>query len=311
MKQSFGVPYQGSKNRLAKELVALLPSGERFVDLFAGGCAMTHAAIFSGKYKSFLVNDKYPYGLRLFKMDVNGELDDPKYLRWVSREEFEKEKDTDPFVKLCWSFSNNGKNYMYNKNLEPTKRALHYAVVYDDWTYIEQLGLPEAVVDALKKSVEGKKDWNERRLAMTHAAFDNKVIGLPRSMLQNLERLNKNKDIQAHMVCFNRANNLRSIDLRIEYTEKDYRDYEYREGDVVYCDPPYKGVACYDNNDFNSDEFYEWVRTREYPIYFSEYTAPDDFVEVFRKEVQMKFAPGQTRKGKWRVEKLYIHKKWL
>lgn len=74
MKQSFGVSYQGSKNRLAKELVALLPSGERFVDLFAGGCAMTHAAIVSGKYKSFLVNDKYPYGLRLFKMGVNGDL---------------------------------------------------------------------------------------------------------------------------------------------------------------------------------------------------------------------------------------------
>lgn len=69
----------------------------------------------------------------------------------------------------------------------------------------------------------------------------------------------------------------------IEYTEKDYKDYEHGEGDVVYCDPPYKGVGCYDNNDFNNDEFYEWVRTREYPIYFSEYNAPDDFVPVFQK----------------------------
>ena len=137
MKQSFGVPYQGSKNRLAKELVSFLPSGERFVDLFAGGCAMTHAAIASGKYKSFLVNDKYPYGLRLFKMGVNGNLNGSEYLRWVSRDDFEKEKDTDPFVKLCWSFSNNGHNYMYSTKIEPTKKALHYAVVSDDWTYIE------------------------------------------------------------------------------------------------------------------------------------------------------------------------------
>lgn len=151
---------------------------------------MTHAAILSGKYKSFLVNDKYPYGLRLFQMAVNGDLDDPKYLRWVSREEFEKEKDADPFVKLCWSFSNNSKDYMYSKKIEPTKKSLHYAVVFDDWTYMEQLGLPESVVNALKKSVDGKRDWNERRLAMTHAAFDNKVIGLPHNMLQNLERLN-------------------------------------------------------------------------------------------------------------------------
>lgn len=127
---------------------------------------MTHAAILSGKYKSFLVNDKYPYGLRLFRMGVNGELNDPKYLRWVSREEFEKEKETDPFVKLCWSFGSNGKDYIYGAKIEPTKKALHYAVMFDDWTYMEQIGLSEDVVDALKKSVEGKKDWNERRLAM-------------------------------------------------------------------------------------------------------------------------------------------------
>lgn len=69
----------------------------------------------------------------------------------------------------------------------------------------------------------------------------------------------------------------------IECTEKDYKGYEHREGDVVYCDPPYKGVGGYDNNDFNNDEFYEWVRTREYPIYFSEYNAPEDFMPVFQK----------------------------
>ena len=40
---TYGVPYQGSKNRPVKELVALLPSGERFVDLFTGGCAMRFA----------------------------------------------------------------------------------------------------------------------------------------------------------------------------------------------------------------------------------------------------------------------------
>ena len=50
MKQSFGAPYMGSKNRMAKDIIELLPSGRRFVDLFAGGCAMTHAAILSGKY---------------------------------------------------------------------------------------------------------------------------------------------------------------------------------------------------------------------------------------------------------------------
>lgn len=69
---NYGLPYMGSKNKIAKDIINILPSGSRFVDLFAGGCAMTHAAILSGKYKSFLVNDKYPLGLRLFQMGVNG-----------------------------------------------------------------------------------------------------------------------------------------------------------------------------------------------------------------------------------------------
>ena len=52
-----GVPYQGSKNKIACELLSVIPSGRRFCDLFAGGCAMTHAAILSGRYESFLAND--------------------------------------------------------------------------------------------------------------------------------------------------------------------------------------------------------------------------------------------------------------
>ena len=42
---TYGVPYQGSKQRIAPDIVRMLPSGDVFVDLFAGGCAMTHAAL--------------------------------------------------------------------------------------------------------------------------------------------------------------------------------------------------------------------------------------------------------------------------
>lgn len=57
---NYGVPYQGSKNRIAKDIIELLPSGHRFVDLFAGGCAMTHCASLSDKWDKVLSNDKYP-----------------------------------------------------------------------------------------------------------------------------------------------------------------------------------------------------------------------------------------------------------
>lgn len=54
---TYGISYCGSKNRLAKDIVNILPEGKRFVDLFCGGCAITHCAMLSGKYDQFLIND--------------------------------------------------------------------------------------------------------------------------------------------------------------------------------------------------------------------------------------------------------------
>jgi hypothetical protein len=159
---SYGVPYQGSKNRIAKDIIDLLPTGKRFVDLFAGGCAMTHCAILSGKYKKFLCNDLYPHGVNLFKNALNGEYSKPEYLRWVSREEFFAKKDTDDFVKLCYSFGSGGNTYMYSKELEPLKKGFHYAVVFDDWSFLEQYAKEhnwrDGLIEELKKSVEGISD---------------------------------------------------------------------------------------------------------------------------------------------------------
>lgn len=59
-RQTYGVPYRGSKNKLAEDIIALLPKGKRFDDLFAGGCAMTHCALLSGKWEKILNNDLYP-----------------------------------------------------------------------------------------------------------------------------------------------------------------------------------------------------------------------------------------------------------
>ena len=34
---TYGVPYRGSKNRVAKDIIEQLPTGNRFVDFFCGG----------------------------------------------------------------------------------------------------------------------------------------------------------------------------------------------------------------------------------------------------------------------------------
>ena len=57
MSRTYGIGYQGSKSRIAKYIIDILPPGNRLVDLFAGGCSITHCAMLSGKYKKFLAND--------------------------------------------------------------------------------------------------------------------------------------------------------------------------------------------------------------------------------------------------------------
>ena len=78
---------------------------------------------------------------------------------------------------------------------------------------------------------------------------------------------------------------------------------------MVYCDPPYKGTGKYDGKDFDHDAFYEWARTRYYPVYFSEYNTPDDFVCVWSKPICKTFAGGKSAHNK-AIEKLFIHKRF-
>lgn len=196
---TYGVPYQGSKSRIAKDIVGMLPSGHRFVDLFAGGCAITHAAILSGKYEKFLCNDFYPCGSNLFKNALNGEYSKPEYLRWVSREEFFAKKDTDDFVKLCYSFSNCGKTYLYSRILEPLKKGFHYAIVFDDWTYLEQYAKEnnwrEGLLDELKKSVEGIEICEERRFNAERCARETGLQEHNQTILVHILRKKRLDDI--------------------------------------------------------------------------------------------------------------------
>ena len=139
MSKNFGLPYMGSKNRIAKELITEIiwnePNAQIFIDLFAGGCAMTHTALLSGKFKKVIANDinEMP---KLFKNAILGKYRDEK--RWISRDEFHKLKDTDMYVKSCWSFGNNGKSYLYGEHLEPYKKAYHYARVFGDFSLFNQ-----------------------------------------------------------------------------------------------------------------------------------------------------------------------------
>ena len=68
----FGIPYMGSKTKTAPDIIRQLPAGERFVDLFGGGFAMSQAAAISGKYKKVLYNDINPLLPPLIQKAIRG-----------------------------------------------------------------------------------------------------------------------------------------------------------------------------------------------------------------------------------------------
>lgn len=136
---SYGIPYQGSKNLIAEYLINKLPPADTFVDIFGGGCAMTHAAIVSGKYKNFIVND-ISDAPQIFADAVGGRLTD-RLSQWYSREDFYNGKDDDTYLRILWSFSNNQREYLYAQELEDWKLALHNARILGDVRLLRSFGI--------------------------------------------------------------------------------------------------------------------------------------------------------------------------
>ena len=154
----YGVPYRGSKNKIADWVVDHLPDGETLVDLFAGGCAVTHAAILAGKWENFIINDLGD-APEVFENAVNGKYANEK--RWIDRETFQKLKDVDPYVRYCWSFGNNGSDYLYAQEVEPWKKALHYARVFGDTSILQNMEIEGdgSRADVLANEAEYKEKY--------------------------------------------------------------------------------------------------------------------------------------------------------
>lgn len=99
-----------------------------------------------------------------------------------------------------------------------------------------------------------------------------------------------------------------SIFLCADY--KSLTNWSNGERCVIYCDPPYANTKQYMHS-FNSDEFWDWVRTmskKGHYVYVSEYDAPSDFTCIWSKERKdgMKNTPVGVKQNT-KVERLFVH----
>lgn len=315
MGKNYGLPYTGSKSRIAHWVIDHLPSGRVLIDAFAGGCAITHRALLSNKWQTIIANDingKYP---QLFLDAVRGKYRNER--RWISRDDFGRLKLQDAFIACCWSFGNNLQRYMYSQAIEPYKRALHYAIVLDDFAPMREL-MPE-VAQAVREAIHWIRNTHDRRItaqnvivktlkrltgdnyahqiiqsnplyqSIRHSKKDAQSLESLQSLqnlesLESLERLERLQSLQS----------LQSLERleRLRVTSLSYDEVDIPPDAVVYCDPPYhacnkdlyEGTARFDHN-----AFYDWcVRvSKTNPIFISEYSIEDDRFEIVAEKQKM------------------------
>jgi hypothetical protein len=221
---------------------------------------------------------------QLFVDCINGNLPKP---RWVSRKDFSEEKDKNPLVKYCWSFGNNGRDYMYGKDIEPYKRALHAAVVDDNLELLQNMGFAPPRTD--------EKDLKKRRLFYTKWAKTTNPKERGLEVLERLERLQSLEQLE-----------------RPERFSVDYQDVIIPENSVIYCDIPYRYASNSKKNtekygvEFNYERFYVWAKEQK-NIYISEYWMPDGFECI--AEIERSGHMSATNNSHKVVEKLFVPKK--
>ena len=274
----YGLPYQGSKSAIAEKIINFLPAGKRFVDLFGGGAAMSDCAAKSGKYETVFYNEINPLLCDLVKKAIAGFYNYSVFKpEFISREQFHLLKSIDGYVKYIWSFGNSGRSYLFSEELESQKRSLHNFVVFgvkDDFI--------KTYFDDIEKFVAAMDIHTRRRQLRRYMRI--KMAVRPHQELERLERLQQ-----------------------LEINCGSYLDYEYQDGDVVYCDPPYEGTAGYNQTKFNHKQFYDWVASRPYQVFFSSYKISDKrFKMIWAKSKQnlMGGAEGQFKN----YECLYTNK---
>ena len=263
---NYGMPYKGSKNKLAERLINLFPKADNFYDLFCGGCAVAHAALLSHKYKTVHINDIEPKVVDLFIRATRGEFKNET--RWISHEEFDRLKSSDYLVACLFSFGNNFRTYLYNKDIEPMKKAAHYAILFGDFSYFREWNkeVSDKIESALKSISLSERQ--KRRLTLcciVRNIFKRKI------QIQNLERLERLQNLES----LERLERLESLESYINSSSQDYSEIKIKPHSVIYCDIPYEATETYFKQKFDYGRFYDWCCKQTEPLFISSYNISD------------------------------------
>lgn len=251
----YGIPYQGSKTKLVERIARFFPNADHFYDLFGGGFSVSHYMMRhrSKSYDSFHYNELRTGMCELIRDAFDGKYNyDVFKPEWINREKFMAEKESNAYIKIIWSFGNNGDDYLFGKEIESQKRSIHQAVVFDEFdVFMHETFKIDRWPNKL--TITGKRLYLRRLI--------NSRVDLQR--LEQLERLEQLQQLE-------RLQQLQQLQL----TNLDYRDVQIKNNSVIYCDIPYKGTADYGNS-FSHSDFFDWADKQTNPLFISEYSVDD------------------------------------
>ena len=282
----YGIPYMGSKSKIAASIAMNFPVADNFYDLFGGGFSISHYMLENKahRYKSFQYNEIKSDIVDLVKRAINGEFNYDRYKpEWISKEKFFEVKDTDAKVRCLWSFGNNQRGYLFGEDIEPYKKSMHMAVVFDEFDSLAEEVFGFTKWPAIANTITKRRSYLGQKIEffsktkipiVLHKFIKELRVNSSHKSLEQLKQLQQLQQLEA----LERLQQLERVE-GLHFYSDDYRNIIIKPNSVVYCDIPYEGTGDKGEGGyllkFNHKEFFDWAASRDFPVFISEYSVED------------------------------------
>ena len=256
---NYGIPYMGSKSGVIDSIALNFPKADHFYDLFGGGGSVTHYMMLhkSHRYQNFYYNEINTNVATLLKRAINGEFNYSRFKPgWISKEEFHKRKGHDGYVACVWSFGNGQQWYLFGEDVEPYKKSMHMAVVFDEFDKTAEKFFGFDVWPTDVKTIKQKRAY-----FMQKARYYN--CGIDYAQARTLQQLQRLEQLQQ----------LEGLE-KLTITSLSYEQVEIKPNSIVYCDIPYEGTSDYGRR-FDKRKFLDWAAVQKNAVFISEYQLND------------------------------------
>lgn len=229
-----GLPYIGSKKRIAKRIVGLIIQNfgrdKTIYDIFGGGGAITFECLVNDL--DVVYNDKDPTVIAMLELALNSDREFIKTLI-VTRDEFfeikDKENKTpcDELKLLINSFGNNRRGYLYAKKWADIKYNLAKEIIENHDVFSGYLQTETYLnhVDKIKR--------------VEHLERPEQL-----QQLQGLDQIDRIQDLS---------------ELGFRALSLDYTAFSDVTDSILYLDPPYDTGTEYYKHTIDYQAFYDWA----------------------------------------------------